>query len=117
MNNYSPLCVCNIYYLQTALATSVGLRCLLVLVRTTNGKITLNLPDLIDDSAFQKEWSVESVVCASERRQQPNQTEAMKLQILKELSCIDEKNTPPIIELALQAFYYLLIEIYNEKLK
>lgn len=82
-----------------------------------DGKITLSLPDLIPDSALKREWCTKDVMCASDKRRQPNCTESMKQEVLKELMNMEEEDASSILGLAVQVFLYLLIEIYGDKLK
>ena len=105
---------------QTALATSLDLRCYLVLSPAHDKKVTLHLPGFIsssDDS--RKEWDVaalETAALSSEEMGNCNHKD--QLRVLKELAEIkDDETVPSILSMAMLVFLYLFINIYGVRLK
>ena len=96
---------------QTALATSVDLRCYLILTQTEDKKVSLYLPDFVPESDLKKTWTVAelepSIVGGDEER----------LKTLKSLCSICDDEAPAILSMAMLVFLYLLSSIYASNLK
>ncbi len=105
--------------LQTAIATSVGLRCFVVLQQTSDETVTLNLPDLVINSPLKKEWHKNKLLQVQDQRKKLKGSEAAKLKTLKELTNgeVGESAHQTILELAVVVFLHLLLEIYNDTLR
>ena len=96
--------------LQTALATSVDLRCYLILTHRHDGKIVLHLPEFIPNTDMEEDWELVDLGSSTGENDQ-------QFQILRRLSGIDGDETPSILSMAKLVFLYLLVNIYKEKLK
>lgn len=99
------------YVPQTALATSVDLRCYLILIQTQEKVVSLHLPEFVPESDLKKAWSVtelESTILTSHEE---------KLRVLRHLCGISADETPSILSMAMLVFLYLLSSIYAERLR
>lgn len=115
------LCLC--VACQTALATSLDLRCYLVLTPAHDKRVTLHLPGFVscsDDS--RREWGVADLETASltsgnegENREDHDEDQ---LRVLKRLAGIkDDETVPPVLSMAMLVFLYLLVNIHGVRLK
>lgn len=104
---YAPLA------LQAALATSVDLRCYLVLTPTQEGRVTLHLPEFVPEIDLKEEWLVTELESGT---LQGGGSEH-QLQTLRKLAGIDGDETSSILSMAKLVFLYLLVNIYKERIK
>ena len=96
--------------LQTALATSLDLRCYLILKKTEDKKVTLHLPEFIPNSSLREEWALEELKLLPGHKQQD--------QLLRKLADIgDHEALPSIPSMTKLVFLYLLIRIFEERIK
>lgn len=94
---------------QTALATSVDLRCYLILTQTQDKTVSLHLPEFVPESDLKKSWTVDELASAVA----PGHAE--RLEALRSLCGIGTEETPSILSMAMLVFLYLLSGIYTEK--
>ncbi len=94
---------------QAALATSLDLRCFLLLLPRQDGSIVLELQDI----RLVRKWTVEELW-----RQCVDPATGVTLDQLRQFAGIhSEGETPSVQSLATLAFLYLLAHIYKDKLR
>lgn len=99
-----------VVYGKTALATSLDLRCYLILKKTEDKKVTLHLPEFIPNSSLREEWALEELKLLPGHKQQD--------QLLRKLADIgDHEALPSIPSMTKLVFLYLLIRIFEERIK
>ncbi len=95
--------------LQVALATSLDLRCFLLMLPRNDGSIVLELRDI----QLQRTWTIEELWARC-----LTQTGEVSMDGLKQLAGVrSDKETPSVQSLATLAFLYLLMHIYQDKLR
>ena len=99
---------------QEALATSLDLRCYLILLRTQDGRVKLHLPEFVVDSDLKTEWCIADLVAATTEAECGHEK---LLQTLRSLSGIEGSETPSILSMTKLVFLYLLISIFEENIK
>lgn len=98
------------------MATSLDLRCYLALQPAKDRRVTLHLPDFVQDLVLKKTWSIADLEAAiPSGKMGRNQEE--QLQSLRALSGIEGDETPSILSMAQLVFLYLLLNIYDEKIQ
>ena len=98
------------FLLQTALATSLDLRCYLILKKTGDDKVTLHLPEFIPSSGLREEWALDELKQLPGHEQQD--------QLLRKLADIEGDEVPPSISsMTKLVFLYLLIHIFEKRIK
>ena len=90
----------------------------MILEQTSDGEITLHLPDLVIGSSLQKSWPKVNIVGALDQRNQSGNSNSSKLQVLKGLLAPQEGGTEQsILDLAVLVFLHLMLEIYGEHVR
>lgn len=100
------LCVTSI---QAALATSVDLRSFLLMLPRSDGSVLLEFPDI----QLQKQWGVQELwsQCLGESGE-------IRMEKVRQFAGTDSNDVMPSVQsLAMQAFLYLLLHIYKDKLR
>lgn len=92
------------------MATSVNLRCYLLLVPRNDWRVILHLPDFFEGCDIERSWSIDELEAIEGE-------EETQIQSLKKISDSDGLEIPEIPSLAILVFLYLLVTIYNTKLK
>lgn len=101
------------------MATSVDLRCYLILTPTLEGRVTLHLPEFVPETDLKEEWPVAELESGTVQGvgEGGSCTHEHQLQTLRRLSGVDGDEAPSILSMAKLVFLYLLVNIYKEKIK